>query len=69
VEDSLVTDDEIKSAMFVLLERAKLLVEPSGAVPLAAILNAKIKGLIKILGSLGTSGEHRPCCSKQFLPA
>lgn len=38
----LVTDDEIKSAQLLLLERAKLLVEPSGSVPLAAVLNRKI---------------------------
>ncbi len=38
----LVTDDEIKSAMSLLLERAKLLVEPSGAAPLAAVLKEKI---------------------------
>lgn len=41
----LVTEDEIKKAMLLLLERAKLLVEPSGAVPLAAVLNGKIKKL------------------------
>jgi len=41
----LVTDDEIRSAILLLLERAKLLVEPSGAAPLAAVLNRKIKGL------------------------
>ena len=41
----LVTDDEITSAMLLLLERAKLLVEPSGAAPLAAVLNRKITKL------------------------
>lgn len=41
----LVTEDEIKSAMILLLERAKLLVEPSGAVPLAALLNGKVPEL------------------------
>ncbi len=41
----LVTEDEIKSAMLLLLERAKLLVEPSGAVPLAALVNGKVPGL------------------------
>ena len=41
----LVTEDEIKSAVLLLLERAKLLVEPSGAVPLAALLNRRVKGL------------------------
>ena len=34
----LVSEDEIKKAMIFLLERAKLLVEPSGAVTAAAIL-------------------------------
>ena len=43
----LVKEDEIKQAVLLLLERAKLLVEPSGAVPLAALLNGKIKGLKK----------------------
>lgn len=41
----LVSDDEIKSAMLLLLERAKLLVEPSGAASLAALLTKKIKNL------------------------
>lgn len=41
----LVTEDEIKRSMLLLLERAKLLVEPSGAVPLAALLNRRVKGL------------------------
>lgn len=41
----LVSEDEIKSAMMLLLERAKLLVEPSGAVPLAALLNGKVPGI------------------------
>jgi threonine dehydratase len=41
----LVSDDEMKEAVLLLLERAKLLVEPSGAAPLAAVLHGKIKGL------------------------
>ena len=41
----LVTDDEIKAAVLLLLERAKLLVEPSGAAPLAAIVNRRIPNL------------------------
>jgi threonine dehydratase len=41
----LVTEEEIKSAVLLLLERAKLLVEPSGAVPLAALLNGKVPGV------------------------
>jgi len=46
-------DDEIKKAMILLLERAKLLVEPAGAASLAAIisrrLNFKDKEVVAIL--------------------
>jgi threonine dehydratase len=38
----LVTDDEIRRAMRLLLERAKLLAEPAGAAGLAALLAGKI---------------------------
>lgn len=38
----LATDDEIRQAMRVLLERAKLLAEPAGAAGLAALLAGKI---------------------------
>lgn len=37
-----VTDDEIVSALRLLLERSKLLVEPAGAAALAALLSGKI---------------------------
>lgn len=37
-----VTDDDIARAMLVLLERAKLVVEPAGAVAAAAILTGKV---------------------------
>lgn len=40
----LVTDDEIIGAVKLLLERAKLLVEPAGAAGTAALLNGKIPG-------------------------
>ena len=49
----LVTEDEIKKALIFLLERAKLLVEPSGAVTVASIiankLNIKNKEIVSIL--------------------
>ena len=49
----LVTEDEIKKALVFLLERAKLLVEPSGAVSVAAAisnqLNMKDKEVVAIL--------------------
>lgn len=41
----LVSEEEIVKSVLLLLERAKLLVEPSGAVPLAALLSKKIPGL------------------------
>ena len=37
-----VSDEEIKKAMILLLERAKLLVEPAGAASLAAIISKKL---------------------------
>jgi threonine dehydratase len=49
----LVTENEIKKALVFLLERAKLLVEPSGAVSVAAAisnqLNMKDKEVVAIL--------------------
>lgn len=41
----LVSDDEIKESIFLLLERAKLLVEPAGAASLAAVLFKRIPEL------------------------
>ena len=38
----MVTDEEIKMAMILLLERAKLLVEPAGAASLAAIISRQL---------------------------
>lgn len=40
----LVDDEEIARSMFLLLERAKQVVEPSGAAALAALLSGKIEG-------------------------
>lgn len=37
-----VNDEEIANALYLLLQRAKLVVEPAGAVPLAAILSKKV---------------------------
>jgi len=41
----LVSDDEIRRAMYSLLERAKLLVEPSGAASLAALMSGRTPDL------------------------
>ncbi len=50
-----VTDDEIRQAMRLLLERMKILVEPSGACALAAVLSGKtgLQGHIGIVLSGG----------------
>ena len=48
----LVSDDQIKQAMLLLWERAKLIVEPSGAVPLAAVLTDEFRAL-ENLGRVG----------------
>jgi threonine dehydratase len=39
-----VTDEEISQAILLLLERAKAVVEPAGAAPLAAVLAGKVAG-------------------------
>ncbi|MFQ5824184.1 MAG: threonine/serine dehydratase [bacterium] len=41
----LISDDEIKQAIYLLIERAKLVVEPAGATALAGVLTKKIKDL------------------------
>jgi threonine dehydratase len=41
----LVSDAEIERAMYLIWQRMKIIVEPSGAVPLAAILSPKFKSL------------------------
>lgn len=45
-----VSEDETAKALLVLLERAKLVVEPAGAVAVAAILMGKVKGVTHDLG-------------------
>ncbi len=39
------TEDEIKQAIYLLLERAKLLVEPAGATSMAGVFSGKIPNL------------------------
>lgn len=60
-----VSDDEIASAILLLLEREKQVVEPSGAAPLAAILNHKLvckgKRVVCVLsgGNIDVSFIHK----------
>ncbi len=53
----LVTEDEIRDAMRFLLLRMKLLVEPSGAVPVAAVLSGKIPPGIQRVGVVISGGN------------
>ena len=52
-----VSDDEIVAAMRLVWERMKLIVEPSGAVPLAAVLKAKDKLKGKRVGVILSGGN------------
>lgn len=52
-----VSDDEIIAAMRLLWERLKIVVEPSGAVPFAAVLHAKQKFEGKSVGIILSGGN------------
>lgn len=52
-----VTDDEIIAAMRLVWERLKMIVEPSGAVPFAAVLKAKEKFKGKKVGIIFSGGN------------
>ena len=64
----LVSEDEIKAAVRFLLSRLKILTEPSGAVPAAALLHKKFppesQGWHHIV-----RGERRFRCSRRYLPS
>lgn len=53
----LVSESEIRAAMRFLLERVKILVEPSGAVSLAAVLFGKLPSEIKSAGVVLSGGN------------
>jgi threonine dehydratase len=53
----LVTEDEIRAAVKFLLLRLKILVEPSGAVPVAAVLFRKLPKEIKSVGVIISGGN------------
>lgn len=52
-----VTDDEIRDTMRFLFERMKLVVEPSGASALAALMHGKVDGRGKRIGVTLTGGN------------
>ncbi|MFI9834123.1 threo-3-hydroxy-L-aspartate ammonia-lyase [Streptomyces sp. NPDC051913] len=54
---SLVTDDEIRDAMRFAFERLKIVVEPSGATPLAALLAGRVEALPRRVGVIVSGGN------------
>jgi len=58
VEDIiLVSDDEIRDTMKFLLARMKIVVEPSGAVPAAALYHRKLPKELKKIGAIVSGGN------------
>ena len=56
-EIALVTDDEIRAAMRFAFERLKIVVEPSGATPLAALLGGRVGALPPRVGVIVSGGN------------
>ncbi|MEU0678157.1 threo-3-hydroxy-L-aspartate ammonia-lyase [Streptomyces sp. NPDC006172] len=54
---ALVSDDEIRAAMRFAFERLKIVVEPSGATPLAALLSRRVEGLPRRVGVILSGGN------------
>jgi threonine dehydratase len=69
VEDiALVTDAEVIEAMRFMLIRMKLLVEPTGVVPVAALMTHKVKGVDgKRVGVVVSGGNTDPALLKRIL--
>jgi threonine dehydratase len=61
-----VSDDDIARALLVLLERAKQVVEPAGAVGVAAILAGKITASGRTAVILSGATSTRSCCSASW---
>ncbi|MBL8241720.1 MAG: threonine/serine dehydratase [Bryobacterales bacterium] len=56
----LVTEDEIRAAVRWLATKAHLVVEPSGAVPVAAILHGKLPREVRNIGVIVSGGNIEP---------
>ncbi|MES5817613.1 threo-3-hydroxy-L-aspartate ammonia-lyase [Streptomyces sp. RG80] len=54
---ALVTDDEIRDAMRFVFEHLKIVVEPSGATPLAALLSGRVAELAGRVGVIVSGGN------------
>jgi threonine dehydratase len=62
-----VTDDEVKAAMRYAFEKLKLVVEPGGAVGLAALLAGKLDVAGKRVGVVLSGGNVDPAMFAQIL--
>jgi len=56
----IVSDDEIRDALRFALERLKLVIEPSGAVPLAALLAGRLPAALNRIGLIISGGNIDP---------
>jgi threo-3-hydroxy-L-aspartate ammonia-lyase len=56
-EIALVTDDQIREAMRLAFERLKIVIEPSGATPLAALLAGRIDSVPSRIGVIVSGGN------------
>jgi threonine dehydratase len=63
-----VSDDELREAMRFTFERMKLVIEPSGAAALAALLHQRIPGLAgKRVGAIVSGGNVDPARYAELL--
>jgi threonine dehydratase len=63
-----VSDDELKAAVAFVFERMKLVVEPSGAAAIAALLTGRIPGLAgKRVGAIFSGGNADPSRFASYL--
>ncbi|MEV0824100.1 threo-3-hydroxy-L-aspartate ammonia-lyase [Nonomuraea rubra] len=54
---ALVSEDDIRAAMRFAFERMKIVIEPSGATPLAALLSGRVSGLPRRVGVIVSGGN------------
>src|SRR5919202_5787261 len=66
-EVTTVSDDEVKQAMRFLLLRMKLLVEPTGAVPVALLLSGRLDDRGQRIGVILSSGNADPALVAEVL--
>ena len=63
----LVSDDEIRSACLLMLERTRNLIEPAGASPLAAALRVRERLAGRCVGLVATGGNVSPAQLRELL--